>query len=91
MFSEITTTHDIATAVWNMGVLNEVIISARGTDEECAALVAEDGRVIEVALEDDLILWTTYLDNEDRNHGDYDDQGAIELANAAKFFTSWAK
>lgn len=91
MFSEITTTTDIATVVWHMNILNEVIVSARGTDEECVALVAEDGRVIEIALEDDLILWTTYLTNDDRDHGDYDDQGAIELANAKKFFISWAK
>lgn len=88
MFSEITTTRDIATAVWNMGVLDSIISGAQGT---YIALIAEDGRVIEVALEDDLILWTTYLDNEDRNHGDIDNCGAIELHSAEQFFTSWAK
>lgn len=91
MFSEITTTNDVATAVWNMGVLNEVITSDRGTNDECVALVAEDGRAIEITLEDDVILWTTYLSNDERQQGAYDDQGAIELANAARFFTSWAK
>ncbi|ATW62898.1 hypothetical protein FGG65_gp36 [Corynebacterium phage phi673] len=88
MFSEITTTRDIAIAVWNMGVLESITSGAQGT---YIALIAEDGRAIEITQEADLIMWTTYIDNQARVDGDIDEQGAIELANAQKFLTSWAK
>ncbi|APQ42534.1 hypothetical protein phi16_gp031 [Corynebacterium phage phi16] len=90
--SDITTSQELSTFAWNLGIFASADEKFAGTNEAVYALIAEDGRIIEIEFDADEneMLWTDYLTAGEREEAAYNEQGVVEASQIESFLRTWS-